>query len=108
MLFREQVTQALPPAKTTSAGSSGQLRVSVTMPAATETTLTESETSLTTHASSFETALTETGSIPTAISRIKTGAAFDGLETSKTESRPSGVLTAKRRVPSGDKQTGRV
>ena len=70
--------------------------------------LTESETSFTTHASSFEIAFTDTGSIPTGISRIKTGAGFAGFDTSKTESRPSGVFTAKRRVPSGERQMGRV
>src|SRR5205814_1715131 len=31
-----------------------------------------------------------------------------GFDTSKTESRPSGVFTAKSRVPSGDRQIGRV
>jgi len=33
---------------------------------------------------------------------------FCGLETSKTESRLSGVFTANKRVPSGESRTGLV
>ena len=82
-LFCEQETKARPFAKTTSAGSSLAASVAVTLPAATDTTLTESETSFTTHASSLETTFTDTGSTPT-------------------------VFTTKSRVPSGDRQIGRV
>ena len=107
-LVRAHETQARPPAKTTSAGSVSHGRVSVTTPAATETTETELESWFTTHASSFETALTETGSSPPAISRMSTGAGLVGLDTSKTERRASGVFTTKSRVPSGERQTGRA
>ena len=78
----------------------------MTMPRETETTLTLSETSFTTHASSLESGFTETGSRPTGISAMSTG--LDGLETSKTESRASGVFTANSRVPSGERRTGAV
>src|SRR6266478_2520531 len=80
--------------------------VSVTMCRETETTLMLSETSLTTHASSLLSGLTETGSMPTGISAMRIG--FPGLETSKTDSRESGVLTAKSRIPSGERRIGLV
>ena len=76
------------------------------MPRETETTLTLSETSLTTHASSLETGFTDTGSRPTGISAMRMG--FDGLEVSNTESLASGVFTANNRVPSGESRTGVV
>src|SRR5688572_16370248 len=80
--------------------------VSVTTCCDTETTLTLSETSFTTHASSLLKGFTETGSMPTGISAMRIG--FCGFETSKTESRLSGVFTAKRREPSGERRTGEV
>src|SRR5437899_4952346 len=80
--------------------------VSVTIVRETETTLMLAETSLTTQASSLLSGLTETGSTPTGISAIRIG--FPGLETSKTESRESGVLTAKSRMPSGERRIGLV
>src|SRR5687768_11056230 len=76
------------------------------MPRETETMLTLSESWLTTHASSFVRGLTDTGSRPTGISAIQTGAV--GMETSNTERALWAVLTANRRVPSGDKRTGLV
>src|ERR1700691_3435679 len=82
--------------------------VSVTIPLETETTLTLSDTWLTTQASSLLVGFTftETGSIPTGISTVNLGAA--GLVRSKTETRASGVLTANRRAPSGDMRIGLV
>src|SRR5436853_4638016 len=80
--------------------------VSVTIWRETDTTLMLSETSLTTHASSLLSGFTETGSTPTGISAMRIG--FPGLETSNTESRESGVLTAKRRIPSGERRIGLV
>src|SRR5437899_7563106 len=65
-----------------------------------------SETSLTTQTSSLLRGLTETGSTPTGISAINRG--LEAWVTSKTDSRASGVLTAKSRVPSGDRRTGLV
>jgi hypothetical protein len=79
--------------------------VSVTIPRERETMLIVSETWLTTQASSVERGWTETGPIPTGISVSKTGADW---VTSNTESRASGVLTAKRRVPSADNRIGFV
>src|SRR3954470_7977562 len=72
----------------------------------TETMLTLSETSFTTQASSLLMALTETGSTPTGISAMRIG--FFGLETSNTERRLSGVFTANKREPSGERRTGDV
>src|SRR5258708_4551510 len=80
--------------------------VSVTIPFATETTLTESDSWFTTQASSLVRGLTETGSMPTGISAINLG--LDAVVTSKTDSRASAVLTANSRVPSGDKRMGLV
>src|SRR6476469_5650093 len=65
-----------------------------------------SDTSFTTHTSSLFSGLTDTGSIPTGISAISTG--LPGFDTSKTDKRESGVLTAKRRVPSGERRIGLV
>src|SRR5215208_405803 len=65
-----------------------------------------SETWLTTQASSFVRAFTETGSIPTGTSAISAG--VEGCVRSKTDSRASGVLTANNRVPSGEILTGLV
>ena len=65
-----------------------------------------SETSLTTQASSLFRGFTETGSMPTGISARRRG--LDGWETSKTETRASGVFTAKSRVPSGESRIGLV
>src|SRR6266496_2566772 len=72
----------------------------------TDTTLTLSETSLTTQISSLSRGVTETGSTPTGISAMRKG--LNGCVTSNTESRVSGVLTAKSRVPSGERLMGRV
>lgn len=99
-------TNARPAANTTSAGSSFACRVSVTMPRETETTLTLSETSFTTHTSSLFSGFTETGSMPTGISATRIG--FEGFDVSNTESRASGVLTANSRVPSGESRAGAV
>jgi hypothetical protein len=70
-------TKALPlsaPAKTTSVGSSPTSNVRVTLPVAKSTTLTVSESQLTTHASRSLRAATLTGSSPTGISAVRTGA----------------------------------
>src|SRR5947208_10778328 len=104
-LLPDTLTKASPPAKTTSAGSSLTLIVSVTIPLTIETTLTLSDNSLTTHASSFVRALTETGSIPTGISFASTGGDWVML---KTERRASALLTAKSRWPSGERRNGEV
>src|SRR2546425_4021652 len=105
-LLREAVTKAGRLANTTSAGSSWTRRVSRTARRETEITLMLSETSFTTHASSLLSGWTETGSRPTGISAIRIG--FWTRETSKTETRLSGVLTANRREPSGERRTGLV
>src|SRR5688500_6650968 len=70
----------------------------------TDTILMLSDTSFTTHASSAFRGLTETGSIPTGISAIRTG--LFGFEISKTARRASGALTANNGVPSGETRTG--
>src|SRR5439155_7850933 len=71
------------------------------------TTLTESDTWLTTHTSSPLRGLHDTGSTPTGISASSRG--DDGLvATSNTDSRASGVFTANSRVPSGDSRIGFV
>src|SRR6516165_5207732 len=85
--LRPALTNALPLAKTTSDGSSWTYNVSITTPRETDTTLTLSDTSFTTHASSLFTALTDTGSTPTGISAIRNG--LSGCDTSNTESRAS-------------------
>src|SRR5882672_6203242 len=72
----------------------------------TETTLMLSETSLTTQTSSLLRGLTETGSRPTGISASNRG--LEGWVTSNTDNRPSGVLTANNREPSGESRTGLV
>src|SRR4030095_14857332 len=56
--------------------------------------------------SSLSRAFTDTGSSPTGISAIRIG--LSGLDTSKTERRLSGVLTANKRVPSGERRMGLV
>ena len=67
------------------------------------TTLTSSERLFTTHASLLLRAATETGSIPTGISAIRTRL---GPVASNTESRLSGVFTTSKRFPSGVIATG--
>src|SRR5215210_2592698 len=71
-----------------------------------ETTLMLSETSFTTQTSSSVNGATETGSMPTGISAVKIG--LSGLETSNTDSRLSGVLTANSFVPSGESRIGLI
>ena len=93
VLLRPSVTNARFPTKTTSAGSFLARSVSTTIPRETDTTLTLSDTWLTTQASSSLTAWTDTGSIPTGISRISWGAA--GVVRSKMERRASAVFTTK-------------
>src|SRR3989440_5800977 len=93
----------LSPAKRTSVGSSPTSMVRVTLPVERSTTLTESESQLTTHASRLFRAATLTGSMPTGISAVSTG---DPETSWKTESVALGELTASRRVPSGVKASG--
>ncbi len=69
LLRSEQLTKALPPAKTTSAGSSSVCRVRTTTPVLRSTMLTSSLTRFTTQASLLERARTVTGSTPTVIER---------------------------------------
>ena len=65
--------------------------------------LTSSERLFTTHASPFVRAHTDTGSRPTGISPMRTGAA---PVISNTESRASGVLHTSNLVPSGVSANG--
>ena len=67
------------------------------------TTLTSSERLFTTHASLLPRTATETGSIPTGISAIRTRL---GPVASNTESRLSGVFTTSKRLPSGVMASG--
>src|SRR5579863_5723495 len=82
--------------------------VSVTIPFETETTLILSDSWLTTQASSLLCGFTftETGSIPTGISTIREG--LDGFDTSKTDTRLSGVFNANSREPSAERRIGLV
>ena len=93
------VTNAFPPAKATSLGSSPTGIVLTVAPAFRSTTLTESESRLTTQASESVRALTVTGSSPTGIAA--SGLRLPSARTVKTSSRASGVLTARRRPPEG-------
>src|SRR5688500_2815422 len=79
--------------------------VRTTAPVVRSTTLTESDSQLTTHASRSLRAATLTGSSPTGISAVRTG---EPEESWKTESVAFGELTASRRVPSGVSASGRV
>src|SRR5262249_38752282 len=80
--------------------------VSVTIPLETETMLMLLDTWLTTHTSSLFLGFSETGSRPTGISAINTG--FAGWVTSNTDNVAFGVLTANKRVPSGERRMGLV
>src|SRR5687767_13114400 len=93
------------PAKRTSVGSSPTSIVRTTFPVERSTTLTESDSQLTTHASRSLRAATLTGSSPTGISAVRTGAPE---ESWNTESVAFGELTASRRVPSGVSASGRA
>ena len=91
------------PANTTSAGSSPTAIVRTTRMVARSTTLTESETWLTTHASPLERARTDTGSTPTATEPRRTGRPAMMLNTSSC---PSAVLAASSVWPSGVMSSG--
>ena len=68
----------------------------------------ESESSFTTHAMVVEAARTVTGSWPTGISAISSGAGTACVPGKKTESLPSRLLTARMRAPSGVISSGWV
>src|SRR5256714_12445887 len=84
----------LSPAKRTSVGSSPTSMVRVTLPVERATTLTESESQLTTQALRLERAATLTGSSPTGISAVRTGAAHTNR---KNENVAICRLTANKR-----------
>ena len=93
------------PANATSAGSSSVCSVATTLIVLRFTMLTLSEIWLTTHASVFVRARTETGSSPTGTEPRLTGI-DEVLEMSKTSSLPSAVFTARSFLPSGVTSSG--
>src|SRR5581483_8385062 len=100
------------PANTMSRGSSPTSSVAVTrgglVPVGSSwTTLTLSERWLTTHTSVLVRAATATGSSPTGTLALWARSPVPG-STASTSRRLSGVSTAKRRVPSGERASGRT
>jgi hypothetical protein len=98
------------PANTMSRGSSPTSRVRTTRPRGPSprrrsTMLTLSERWFTTHTSVFERAATATGSRPTG---MESTCFSPRLPIRKISRRLSGVLTAKRCMPSGDSASGRT
>src|ERR1041385_457727 len=93
----------LTPANRTSVGSSPTSIVRVTLPVERATTLTESDIQLTTQASRLVRAATLTGSRPTGISAVRTGAPDTNW---KIDNVALGVFTASKRVPSGVRAKG--
>src|SRR6266699_4580825 len=100
----DTATNARPPAKTTSAGSSPTGSVLTVVPRLRSTMLIVSERWLTTHASESLLAATLTGSSPTGIEAQ--GARPPPGRTVKTSSSASGVLTTRSLPPAGVRAIG--